>query len=369
MRVRSIKKIILGAVLAVGLMFVSTCDGILVRDCDRTAASGTSGKTGSSVRRPRGHPGTIAFISGHRLWTMREDGSAKRALTQKRFVRVDVAPAWSLDGSQIAFETHRRDYKSVVYAVNANGTGQRRIGLGGSPSWLPDGRVMASRCDRVCVMNADGTDRRRMALNGRSPVWSPDGRKIALVRGRNDSFGAAFWALYVMNADGTGVRRVTDYGGPVEPGAWSPDGRRFAFELGTVFDAEYYGDAEIWIASADGTSVRQLTDNDDFDLDPIWSPDGRQIAFVRGSPGASHVEDEIYVMDADGRNQRRLTCDSVPGHSPAWSPDGRKLAFVSGSDTAGEGTIYVVNADGSNQRQVAQNAFEPVWQPAPVRGR
>lgn len=134
MRGTGIGEIVLGAALAVGLMFVSACAGIAVSNCDRTTVSATTEKVGNSVPRLRGRPRTIAFISGDRLWTMKEDGSAKRALTRKRFIPLDAAPAWSPDGSQIAFEALRGDYKSVIYAVNADGTGERRIGRGSSTS-------------------------------------------------------------------------------------------------------------------------------------------------------------------------------------------------------------------------------------------
>ena len=106
-------------------------------------------------------------------------------------------------------------------------------------------------------------------------------------------------------------------GGP----AWSPDGRKIAFD-GTTRD----GKSEIYVINADGSGKRRLTRTAGQEFGPAWSPDGRKIAFSRGPNG----HQQVYVMNADGSGQRRLT--HLPAHniaSPlAWLPDG-KITFVS----------------------------------------
>jgi plastocyanin len=129
--------------------------------------------------------------------------------------------------------------------------------------------------------------------------------------------------IYTINADGTGARRLTDsqnYGG--EP-AWSPDGAKLAFTRITR-DPEWtlleYLDPDIYVINADGSGLTRLT-TDAHSGNPAWSPDGRRIAFTRGS--------EIYVMNADGSGATRLTNNPGQDNAPAWSPDGTKIAFAS----------------------------------------
>ena len=101
------------------------------------------------------------------------------------------------------------------------------------------------------------------------------------------------------------------------------------------------GDSEIYVMNADGSGVSRLTDNPGRDWNPRWSPDGGRIAFTSDRDGDS----EIYVMNADGSGVSRLTDNSADDHNPSWSPDGGRIAF--NSDRDGGWEIYVMNADGS----------------------
>jgi Tol biopolymer transport system component len=189
------------------------------------------------------------------------------------------------------------------------------------------------------VMNADGSGKRRLADSGNFPSWSPDGRKIA------------FGGLRVVNADGSGLQRLTSGTLP----AWSPDGRRIAFTLGGYVRSKgLYSD--IHVINADGSGEQKLTNSDGGR--PFWSPDGQKIAFTRRQPRFSSNFD-IYVMNADGSGRRHLARTSYGSH-PAWSPDGRQIAFVRGYD------VWVMNADGSGQRRLTRGAardLAPSWSP------
>jgi Tol biopolymer transport system component len=155
--------------------------------------------------------------------------------------------------------------------------------------------------------------------------------------------------LYVLNADGSGLRDLTRKlgmsrgpgAGPASDPVWSPDGRMLAF----VRRNTRLG---VYVVNADGSGVRNLTPKPmgAAYAAPAWSPDGRKIAFASERDGNS----EIYLMDADGSDQRNLTLNLAYDGDPAWSPDGRKITFVSNRD--GRYAVYVMNADGSGQRSL-----------------
>src|SRR2546426_11048698 len=113
-----------------------------------------------------------------------------------------------------------------------------------------------------------------------------------------------------------------------------------------AFASDRLGQFDIYVMNATGTAIQRLTDNLAFDFWPSWSPGESRIAFTsdRDSPAGS-INLEIYVMNADGTGVARITSDTAQDDEPAWSPDGTRLAFRSSRD--GNDEIYVVNVDGS----------------------
>ncbi len=210
--------------------------------------------------------------------------------------------------------------------------------------------------EAIYTMNADGSGLTRLTepLTARcKPIWSPDGTRIAFVNGRKGD-------VYVINADGTGQAQLTSNPGPDASPAWSPDGTRIAF------DSTRDGNRDIYIMNADGSGQTNLTNNSPLsDLSPAWSPDGARIAFISGSKGNW----DIYTMKVDGGRQTNLTNNSgwwsSPPQLPAWSPDGTRIAFLFGY-------VYVMNADGSGQANLTDLGVwsldsHPAWSPDGTR--
>ena len=222
------------------------------------------------------------------------------------------------------------------------------------PPLPPSGRIaFESGRDgnwEIYVMNADGSDVARLTDYGGddvSPAWSPNGQRIAF-----SSWRDGLTEIYVMNADGSDVARLTDYGGDDVSPAWSPNGQRIAFSSGRD------GQTEIYVMNADGSGVARLTDHAAEDVYPAWSPDGQRIAF-------SSLRDrnwEIYVMNADGSDVARLTDHGGDDFEPTWSPDGRYIAFA--SDRDGDLDIFTMRYDGSEVTNLTDQARDnrgPHW--------
>jgi len=202
----------------------------------------------------------------------------------------------------------------------------------------------------VYVMNEDGSGLKRLTNNPDEdvfPCWSPDGRKIAFESRRDGNP-----EIYVMNADGTEQTNLTNSTSWDQFPSWSSDGQNIAFH--SIRDENH----EIYTMNSDGSELKRLTNNSTHDMGPSWSPDGMKIAF-HSIKDENH---EIYVMNADGSEQTRLTNDPARDTSPAWSPDGKKIAFVSNRD--GNFEIYVMNTNGGELRRLTNNSINdgnPSW--------
>ena len=235
---------------------------------------------------------------------------------------------------------------------------------------LADTRIafMSTRSERngeIFVMNADGKRVRRLTEHPQYdavPAWSPDGKKITFMSFRDEHRiqvgGIILGDIYVMNPDGTNPINLTQsVERPESVSSWSPDGKQIAFRSAKFFKWDILFHSDIWVMDADGANPRNLTNHHAQDSSPDWSPDGMQIAFHsdRNRDWEFDVQEknwEVFVMNTDGANLINLTNHPAGDGSPAWSPDGRQIAFSSNRDRKDDDDenveIYVMNADGTN---------------------
>jgi Tol biopolymer transport system component len=261
---------------------------------------------------------------------------------------------------RVAFVSDRR--RNVdLYLLDLPGGQLRRLTSSPaadlSPTWAPDGRRLAFRSDRegndeVYVMNADGSRQRNLTRNPASdysPAWSPDGRRIAFATGRADPTGNDVW---LMGADGSDPRPLVHQDGIDEYPVWSPDGSRLAFgcTLGRTLPSQV-GDFEVCVVNADGSGLRRVTDAAGISGAGGWSPDGRRIVLAssrdQDPDGVSSCGD-LFVIDADGSDLTRLTQGLASDCGPSFTPDGRHILFSSDrADPGGGSDLYAMNPDGS----------------------
>jgi Tol biopolymer transport system component len=283
--------------------------------------------------------------------------------------RADLAgAAFPGANGKIAFQTNRDlNQNWEIYSMNPDGSGQTNLTnnacLDAQPAWSPDGSRIAFVSSRqfcaggqldLWVMGASGSSPTKVTDIARSPTWAPDGQRIAYICGQ---------AVCVINADGSGKAVVHEDTALLGRLAWSPDGSTIAFDrtLGAL------GIEEIAAMNPDGTNVRRLTAQG---LRPNWSPDGTTIAYT--SLDSSNNR-QIFVMgatgDAGGRTQLTFTSGyNIFGErswndTPAWSPDGLEIAFATNRD--GDIEVYTMKSDGTLQIAVSGAPavdWNPDWQ-------
>ena len=255
----------------------------------------------------------------------------------------------------IAFDSDR-DGDADIYVMGVDGARPIQLtnmpGDDTAPAWSPDGTTIAfSTAVYGYAMRLDGSELLRLPRAGQMS-WSPDGERIVLVQ---HGFGDA--EVFVMNADGSGLTQLTDNDvGDYEP-TWLPNSREIGFSSGF---SESGGYADIYVMNASGGDVRRLTSASAHDAYPDWSPDGSRVVFCSNRTGSW----EIFVMNADGSGATQLTFEDSFAGSPRWSPDGTQIVFE--ADWDGDTEIYVMNADGGNVRQLTDNDADdrrPCWRP------
>jgi Tol biopolymer transport system component/DNA-binding winged helix-turn-helix (wHTH) protein len=344
------------------------------------------------------------------IYVMNADGSNVRRVTDHP--AFDNYPVFSPDGTQIAFQSNRENERTEIYLQNLEGDlppvkiASHNGETGIHPKcWSPDGTQILFWTNQngkaqIVLSNVEPYPARlvlsdekaslnfpRLAPDGQrmlyqagaddgsielrltdlankktlkiyktspdyptlyllAPAWSPDGQKIAF---------NAKWAgnseIFMVNADGTGLRNLTNYPLADTSPVFLPDGGEI------IFTRDFYGEAVLYRMNADGSDSRRVTTKDGHEMGAAISPDGSTLAFSVDRLNADSRGLDIYLLDLnDPGNEKRLTSLRFHESFPTFSTDGKRIAFVSNAD--GNAEIYLMNTDGTGLVRLTRSKWQ-----------
>jgi TolB protein len=299
----------------------------------------------------------VAFLRDGKVCLMEADGTNARPLTEN--LQYHRPLAWSPDGKRLLFWKHSK-VGWDIWVTDTDGTNQRnltqtRSGGCRSPSWSPDGTLIAFLRDQppgLYVMDADGKKQRCLSKKGHRddiPAWSPDGKRIAFMDLRPVGKSKVALDLSVIDRSGRNEARIVEGGSSP---AWSPDGKTILF-LGWR-----RGHSNLCLVDPDGKNEVNLTNSSEDESAPVWSKDGSQIAYLASKDGKT----QLRLLDIGSKKTRRVVgIEGTGAKTVSWSPDGKRLLFVAGAP--GKEAIYSVEINGRQSRKLTEGGDYPAYQP------
>jgi TolB protein len=196
----------------------------------------------------------------------------------------------------------------------------------------------------------DGSRRAVAAFKGSNsaPAWSPDGKRLAVTLTRD-----AGSQIYLIDADGSGLTRLTRSGAIDTEPVWSPDGQWI------YFTSDRGGSPQIYRVASSGGDARRITFEGTYNVSPDVSPDGRYLAYIQRDGGRFRV-----VLHELASNQVRALTDSAHDESPNFAPNGQLLLYATLLN--GRGVLGTVSLDGRTKARLSEpgtDAREPAWGP------
>lgn len=347
---------------------------------------------------PASPGGRLSFVRSEtdntrNVYVMDSDGGRLERVTNGIFI--EGLTTWSPDGKYIAAQISQDAISTIArISVAPDNKGGEVVALTADmmvensdkkadsalPAWSPDGSMIAfqSKTDgtnfQVYVMDRDGNNKRKVS-SGQAYAgmasWSPDGKSIAYTGGDKADVGSPK-EIYVVAATGGTPKQLTKLGKDLSKPIWSPDGKSMLY-LDNLSDRF----SDIMIMNADGTSPRKLADGVRASS-PEFNPAGDKVLYYFvslvaeptpvGGGSSSAQGSHVYTVPVAGGQIVNLTPNSRDDYQPTWSPDGTMVAWASVQSGQSGHRIIVANADGSNIRVVTQGPgddYQPQWSPPP----
>lgn len=314
---------VIGIVLVAGVnwyqvSFVSTCKGLPQNSIQSVEENGP---LAVSVKLPEPKDS----FAQYRLWALNAEGKLIRTLSNAPGAST---PAWSDDGSQLAFITRSDDGKK----------------------WNIVRMDLQKNLTDILLESGQET---------RNPAWSSDGSTL-LFEGWNDQVNPPNQDVFSLKLSDNAAQLLTE--SPAFDGdpKFSPDGSRI------LFVSQRDGSSDIYVMDRDGSNINRLTRHSSNDIDPEWSPDGQWIVFSsnRNSPSTRNNYN-LFIMSPNGTNQCQLTTADGSEWEPAWSPDGQWIAYISLLDQK----LYKIRPNGSENTPIlleneVSDILDMDWAPA-----